>query len=124
MKLDQLVHDLKKDNFLDSAQDVSCYFLMILFMSYFSNNVIITIEFQDRGLPHAHILLWVERKDKNMTTGEIDNIISGEIVCMMGRSAQRNSQKAFLTKLLLMETDILCTEDVILGSPLIKMERP
>ena len=38
-----------------------------------------TIEFQKRGLPHAHILLWIDRKDKNMSTDEIDGIISAEI---------------------------------------------
>ena len=37
---------------------------------------IICIEFQKRGLPHAHILIWLENKIK---INDIDNIISAEI---------------------------------------------
>lgn len=38
-----------------------------------------TIEFQKRGLPHAHILLWMHPKHKFPTEKEIDQIISAEI---------------------------------------------
>ncbi|XP_077221657.1 uncharacterized protein LOC143855411 isoform X2 [Tasmannia lanceolata] len=38
-----------------------------------------TIEFQKRGLPHAHILLWLHQSDKYPTSSEIDKIISAEI---------------------------------------------
>ncbi|GKC92713.1 putative PIF1 DNA helicase/replication protein A1-like protein, partial [Tanacetum coccineum] len=41
--------------------------------------VVYTIEFQKRGLPHCHILLWLETKDKITTTGKIDEYISAEI---------------------------------------------
>ena len=39
------------------------------------------IEFQKRGLPHAHILLWLEGYAKCKTGAEIDDLISAEIPC-------------------------------------------
>nr|GEU99924.1 hypothetical protein CTI12_AA250730 [Tanacetum cinerariifolium] len=41
--------------------------------------VVYTIEFQKRGLPYCHILLWLETKDKITTTRKIDEYISAEI---------------------------------------------
>ncbi|GJW96726.1 putative PIF1 DNA helicase/replication protein A1-like protein [Tanacetum coccineum] len=38
-----------------------------------------TIEFQKRGLPHCHMLLWLEPEDKITTTAKIDKYISSEI---------------------------------------------
>ncbi|XP_057453106.1 uncharacterized protein LOC130744967 [Lotus japonicus] len=38
-----------------------------------------TIEFQKRGLPHAHILLWLSKENKLVTTSDIDKCISAEI---------------------------------------------
>ena len=38
-----------------------------------------TIEFQKRGLPHAHILLWLSGENKIHTPDEIDKVISAEI---------------------------------------------
>ena len=46
-------------------------------MSFFS--AIYTIEFQKRGLPHAHILLFMDAKDKFPCAEDIDRIISAEI---------------------------------------------
>ncbi|XP_058727581.1 uncharacterized protein LOC131599128 [Vicia villosa] len=40
---------------------------------------IYTIEFQKRGLPHAHILLFLHPQSKYPTPSDIDNIISAEI---------------------------------------------
>ena len=37
------------------------------------------IEFQKRGLPHAHILLILEKEDKPKNTDDYDKIISAEI---------------------------------------------
>ncbi|XP_039138709.1 uncharacterized protein LOC120276027 [Dioscorea cayenensis subsp. rotundata] len=41
--------------------------------------VVYTVEFQKRGLPHVHILLWLEKESGIMTTSEIDNIVSAEL---------------------------------------------
>ncbi|GJQ89676.1 putative PIF1 DNA helicase/replication protein A1-like protein [Tanacetum coccineum] len=41
--------------------------------------VVYTIEFQKRGLPHCHILLWLEEEDKLTTPSHIDKYISAEI---------------------------------------------
>ncbi|XP_057723392.1 uncharacterized protein LOC130939297 [Arachis stenosperma] len=41
--------------------------------------VVYTIEFQKRGLPHAHILLFLHRDDKYPMGEDIDRIISAEI---------------------------------------------
>ena len=41
--------------------------------------VVYVIEFQKRGLPHAHILLWLENRYKCKTPEEIDDIISAEM---------------------------------------------
>ncbi|GJX77883.1 ATP-dependent DNA helicase PIF1 [Tanacetum coccineum] len=41
--------------------------------------VVYVIEFQKRGLPHAHILLWFEEHSKCKTPGEVDDIISAEM---------------------------------------------
>lgn len=38
-----------------------------------------TIEFQKRGLPHAHILLWLHPKDKINTPQKIDSVICAEL---------------------------------------------
>ncbi|XP_074314425.1 uncharacterized protein LOC141649639 [Silene latifolia] len=41
--------------------------------------VVYTIEFQNRGLPHAHIVLFLHREDKFPTVADVDKIISAEI---------------------------------------------
>ncbi|XP_025692541.1 uncharacterized protein [Arachis hypogaea] len=41
--------------------------------------VVYTIEFQKRGLPHAHILLFLHKDDKFPTAEDIDKIISAKI---------------------------------------------
>lgn len=38
-----------------------------------------TVEFQKRGLPHAHIIVWMDQKCKFPTADEIDKIICAEI---------------------------------------------
>ena len=38
-----------------------------------------TVEFQKRGMSHAHILLFLEPKDKYPTPDHIDRIISAEL---------------------------------------------
>lgn len=41
--------------------------------------VVYTVEFQKRGLPHAHILLWFAEGNKLISPEDIDEIISAEI---------------------------------------------
>nr|GEV98954.1 DNA helicase PIF1, ATP-dependent [Tanacetum cinerariifolium] len=41
--------------------------------------VVYVIEFQKRGLPHAHILLWLEDNSKCKSAAQIDDIISAEL---------------------------------------------
>ncbi|GJZ92937.1 DNA helicase PIF1, ATP-dependent [Tanacetum coccineum] len=41
--------------------------------------VVYVIEFQKRGLPHAHILLWLEEHCKCKTPSEVDDIILAEM---------------------------------------------
>ncbi|GJU47770.1 helicase [Tanacetum coccineum] len=41
--------------------------------------VVYVIEFQKQGLPHAHILLWLEEEWKCQTPSQVDNIISVEM---------------------------------------------
>lgn len=41
--------------------------------------VIYTVEFQKRGLPHAHILLFLHQEDKFPAANDIDKVISAEI---------------------------------------------
>jgi hypothetical protein len=38
-----------------------------------------TVEFQKRGLPHAHILIWLSGSSKLTTTQHIDRLISAEL---------------------------------------------
>ena len=38
-----------------------------------------TIEFQKRGLPHMHLLIWLQREYKFTTPAEVDAIISAEL---------------------------------------------
>nr|GEX12858.1 ATP-dependent DNA helicase PIF2 [Tanacetum cinerariifolium] len=47
-----------------------------------SRAVVYVIEFQKRGLPHAHILLWLEEECKCTNLTQIDDIISAEIPCL------------------------------------------
>ncbi|CAN6868444.1 unnamed protein product [Brassica oleracea] len=62
MKLDELMSDFNKGIFFPRPKAV-----------------VYTIEFQKRGLPHAHILLWLEGDFRNPTAADIDNIISAEL---------------------------------------------
>lgn len=38
-----------------------------------------TIEFQKRGLSHAHILVWFKADNKMNTSSDIDNFISAKL---------------------------------------------
>ncbi|CAH1443866.1 unnamed protein product [Lactuca virosa] len=60
--LDSLIKDLKKKRLLGSVQAV-----------------VYTVEFQKRGLPHAHICLFMHSDYKLPTVEHIDRVISAEI---------------------------------------------
>ncbi|KAL4600853.1 hypothetical protein ACB092_11G229700 [Castanea dentata] len=62
IKLDQLLNDLKHGQ----------HFGKVIVVVYI-------VEYQKRGLPHAHILLFLHHDDKHPTAAEIDKIISAEI---------------------------------------------
>ncbi|KAK1386077.1 Helitron helicase [Heracleum sosnowskyi] len=62
MKLDAMMSDLTKENVLGRVLAV-----------------VYTIEFQKRGLPHAHIVLWLAEGDKLVSPEEIDSVVSAEI---------------------------------------------
>ncbi|XP_074347026.1 uncharacterized protein LOC141685847 [Apium graveolens] len=62
MKVDQLIDIIKKKN----------YFGRCIGVMY-------VIEFQKRGLPHAHILIWLHPDDRPKITEQIDKMVSAEI---------------------------------------------
>ncbi|XP_010490230.2 PREDICTED: uncharacterized protein LOC104767971 [Camelina sativa] len=62
IKLESLMRDLTERHFLGKAV-ASMY----------------TVEFQKRGLPHAHILLFMDQRSKLPTADDIDKIICAEI---------------------------------------------
>ncbi|XP_022024657.1 uncharacterized protein LOC110924993 [Helianthus annuus] len=62
IKINHLIQDFKKHKFFGGIQAI-----------------IYTIEFQKRGLPHAHICLFLSAESKFPTAKEIDLVISAEI---------------------------------------------
>ena len=62
LKLKELLHDLLKRDILGH---VSAF--------------VYTIEFQKRGLPHAHMVLFLRDTDKPRTTEDVDRLVSAEI---------------------------------------------
>ncbi|XP_010431521.1 PREDICTED: uncharacterized protein LOC104715846 [Camelina sativa] len=62
MKLESLVADLWEGEFFGEAK-----------------SIVYTIEFQKRGLPHAHILVWLQDDLRTPTNTDIDKIITAEI---------------------------------------------
>ncbi|XP_021974686.2 uncharacterized protein LOC110869772 [Helianthus annuus] len=62
MKLDSLIKDLKEKKFLGDI-----------------NAVVYTVEFQKRGLPHAHLCVFMKADHKVPTVEHIDPFISAEI---------------------------------------------
>ncbi|XP_019198428.1 PREDICTED: uncharacterized protein LOC109192311 [Ipomoea nil] len=64
MKLDALIKDLREGDVFGAVKAV-----------------VYTIEFQKRGLPHAHILLFLAKKEQTSSVEFMDSIISAEIPC-------------------------------------------
>uniref|UniRef100_A0A453C8N7 Helitron helicase-like domain-containing protein n=2 Tax=Aegilops tauschii subsp. strangulata TaxID=200361 RepID=A0A453C8N7_AEGTS len=91
LKLKELMNDIKNEKcfgqtiaskFTNQLQLYYClddcpksFLLIFLYL----HAVVYTIEFQKRGLPHAHILVFLHPDDKDPSPSQIDKIISAEI---------------------------------------------
>ncbi|XP_038720003.1 uncharacterized protein LOC120012639 [Tripterygium wilfordii] len=62
MKVDGLLSDIRSGKYL--GQTVA---------------VVYTVEFQKRGLPHVHMVIWCRPEDKCLTPTDVDKVISAEI---------------------------------------------
>jgi hypothetical protein len=76
MKLKSIFYDILKENIFGKV------------VAY-----LYTIEFQKRGLPHAHVLLILDQKYKPKTTLEYDTIISAEIPDLIAHPNMYNTVK-------------------------------
>ncbi|XP_010436551.1 PREDICTED: uncharacterized protein LOC104720328 [Camelina sativa] len=65
------VFKMKLDRLLDQVTKKKTFGIV--------NSAMYTIEFQKRGLPHAHMILFLHRDNKIRTTDDIDKFISAEI---------------------------------------------
>ncbi|KAL6512382.1 hypothetical protein OROHE_019994 [Orobanche hederae] len=79
MKLDVLIKDLKDHGLLGKTQAV-----------------IYTVEFQKRGLPHAHIFLFLHRDNKIPSPTDVDHIISAEIPSNTDNQKLYEAVKSFM----------------------------
>ncbi|GJV54521.1 hypothetical protein Tco_1450262 [Tanacetum coccineum] len=52
----------------------------LLLMERMSCSVLYTVEFQKRGFPHCHTLLWVDSKSKIKSAEDVDQYISAELL--------------------------------------------
>ncbi|XP_035841504.1 uncharacterized protein LOC110919851 [Helianthus annuus] len=68
-KLDHLIKYFKKDKFFGDIQASHCLKISVMYI----------VEFQKRGLPHAHICLFLSAESKFPTASDIDRVISAEI---------------------------------------------
>jgi len=62
MKLQQLLEDIRSGSIFGPI-----------------SAILYSIEFQKRGLPHVHILVWLDKKGNEITTDTINTWISAEI---------------------------------------------
>ncbi|KAL8152129.1 hypothetical protein V2J09_021937 [Rumex salicifolius] len=74
LKLKQLMIDLIGTEIFGKTEACSILLINIFCFAY-----VYTIEFRKRGLPHAHILLWLDKNNSVVTPEKIDDIISAEI---------------------------------------------
>jgi hypothetical protein len=88
MKLNILMDDIKKHKFfgpINAGKSYTHNFAsnLSLFLITPKNNtsffsVVYTIEFQKRGLPHVHIIIWLD-KDEPLNAEKIDSYISAQL---------------------------------------------
>ncbi|KAL8122773.1 hypothetical protein AgCh_010953 [Apium graveolens] len=62
LKLEQLLDDIKKKNYFGTCI-----------------GVMYVVEFQKRGLPHVHMLIWLDRESKMNLASNVDKFVSVEI---------------------------------------------
>ncbi|XP_074374526.1 uncharacterized protein LOC141714930 [Apium graveolens] len=62
LKLKQLLDDIKKDSFFGTCI-----------------GVMYVVEFQKRGLPHVHMLIWLSAESKKELSSNIDKFVSAEL---------------------------------------------
>ena len=62
LKLNSLIHDIMKKN---------------LFGKGIAR--VYTVEYQKRGLPHAHLIVWLDRSQRLLTPEQVDRHISSEL---------------------------------------------
>ncbi|XP_074346354.1 uncharacterized protein LOC141685131 [Apium graveolens] len=74
MKVDQLLDQIKNKNCFGR-----CIGGFIYYFHQFHITVMHVIEFQKRGLPHAHMLIWLHPNDHPKTTEQIDKMVFAEI---------------------------------------------
>ncbi|XP_021991571.1 uncharacterized protein LOC110888349 [Helianthus annuus] len=91
MKLNSLIEDIMKKQifgkcraaFLHILRFFVCSFFLCFLFPYILSlrfyKAVYTIEFQKRGLPHAHLLIWLEHSATCRTPAGIDDLISAEI---------------------------------------------
>lgn len=70
--------------------------ISLIFCFWLSPAVVYTVEFQKRGLPHAHILLFLHPEDKYPTTTDIDKVISAEIPDQRSNPVAYEAVKQFM----------------------------
>ena len=63
------IHMLKRVFFLLSTFLIHLTFFLVLY----------TVEFQKRGLPHCHLLLWIQEHSRVRTNAQIDRYVSAEL---------------------------------------------
>ncbi|XP_021995675.1 uncharacterized protein LOC110892839 [Helianthus annuus] len=68
-KLDHLIKDFKKHKFFGDIQAAHCSKISVMYR----------VEFQKRGLPHAHIYLFLGAESKFPNASDIDRVITAEI---------------------------------------------
>ncbi|XP_057248262.1 uncharacterized protein LOC125493694 [Beta vulgaris subsp. vulgaris] len=69
-------HSYMRENYQDAMAICRWYGYPDLFITF---TLVYTVEFQKRGLPHAHILLFMHQGDKYPVASDIDKIICAEL---------------------------------------------